>query len=220
VKIKMILFAIFATFGSMQANVGSLSDLGSIAIQQVGVNSDTINVQDKIDDLALRVAVTSKDPDKVKELLAQGANPNTYFVNYGMPALMLAILIKSDPEVIEQLLIYGANPNVQDDFGQTALYFAIANFYNIKIVEVLLAHKADPNIQDEKGRAALHAAACVGNLGVVKSLLAYGADPKLKGPGGYTALSFAAGEGNVSVFLELLKYKLWKKSVPFIADNK
>ncbi len=219
-KNKMILFAILATFGSMQADIDSIIDVGSEATQQVEVKSEAATIQDNIHDLALRVAIIDKDLDKVKELLALGANPNTYYVKQGMPVLMLALLIKSDPEVIKLLLAYGANPNVPDDFGQTALMFAIARGCDTKIVENLLAHKADPNIQDKQDRAALHVAASIGKLDLVRKLLAHGADPKLKGPGGHTALLLAAIGGNVSVFLELLKYKLWKNPVPFTADNK
>ena len=112
---------------------------------------------------SLILAVMGNREDRLKFLLAQGANPDVQDYE-GWTALMHASRQKDD--MFKILLAppessSGADPNIQNREGETVLIYASMK-NRINIVKILLAPSessstipVDPNIQDNKGCTAL-----------------------------------------------------------------
>lgn len=113
--------------------------------------------------------------DKVRALLAAGADVNARERRYGKTALMGV----SSPEVAAVLLAAGAAVDGLDRTGQTALFYAAMNG-NVPMIEALLRAGANVNARSDSGGTALMEAASNGQPEAVRALLAAGADAKLK----------------------------------------
>ncbi len=231
-KNKMMLFALFATFGVMQAGTDSAPTVSAV----------NINFQDEDGKTALHRAVAARDLEKVKELLAQGANPNIMDNNDFSP-FTYAVVRNRNEAIIRELLAHGASVDFvhkdtffslivlndyegvllllncgfdvdyqSDKYGLTALCVA-AGYNNFKVVKELLARGANPNIQAKNGATALTFALIKNNSAVVRELLAYGADQSIREPFDYPLLVVSLGLARFLPFFELLKYKLWKKPI-------
>lgn len=108
-------------------------------------------------------AASALDPKAVRDLLAQGADPNCSD-EYGMTPLMHASswveydAVRGErfasPKLLQLLCNAGAQPNLQSKQGTTALMFA-AGMGNEKGVKILLDAKADVHLQDKHGHTAL-----------------------------------------------------------------
>lgn len=122
-------------------------------IPSLGRAGQYIAAQNRLDEdksYALRVAlVNRKKTSVIKELLEQGADPNSRN-NHGYSCLYLAIENKN-AGAVSLLLEHGANidsPSCTE--GDAATYLVEAcRFGSPKIVEALLKYGADPNIEDE-----------------------------------------------------------------------
>ena len=150
-----------------------------------------------VDPQALNDAALNGELERVKELIGQGADPNSIDQD-GRTALMFASF-NGHTETVRLLLDEGAEVGTRDAMGRTALLYASTGPF-AETVKLLLDHHADPNIvdHDEHFSPLMHAAA-EGQLEVVKLLLDSGADPSLKDIDGETAALFARNNGHTEV---------------------
>lgn len=106
-------------------------------------------------------AVEKNQIEDVKELLEQGADPNTYISFDGKTILVneghsfkVNILIKAvlnnNIDIVELLLKYKADVKWKDVFNTDALIYSIGN-KNLKMVKLLIEYGADVNSSDGNG---------------------------------------------------------------------
>jgi ankyrin repeat protein len=92
----------------------------------------------------LHIAAIQNDIGLVKELLADGADPNVFEEERGSPLHWAAE--KGRIDVVKELLKHpDIDPNIRDKDGRTALSLAVSENKK-EIVEVLLAHGANPSL--------------------------------------------------------------------------
>ncbi len=148
----------------------------------------------------LHDAVKGSDIEKVKQLIASGADINQNQRSLGTPLHQASL--SGNKALAELLIANGANVNAAHKILGTPLYLA-ARKGNESIVAVFIAHGADVGARWNDGTTPLHAAAEGGHAGVVDLLVANGADvntrsadtgEKLEFPGypGYPAIHSAA----------------------------
>ncbi|MEW6133256.1 MAG: ankyrin repeat domain-containing protein [Pseudomonadota bacterium] len=146
-------------------------------------------------------AVNAKDVERVRELLANGADANARDA-YGATALMNAAHGGS-LEMVEALLAAGAEVDARDELGWTALMKACYNAELDRgfpeIVSRLIEAGADPNVRITYGIRPLMLAAGYGEADVCQALLAGGADVLARNDGGLTALMMVKDKFYVEV---------------------
>lgn len=105
----------------------------------------------RLRDVALNRAVSAGDSMAVRQLLAQGANPNTDATyGYNFTPLRIAAA-QGDTQIMNLLLDAGANINAQDNDGWTPLWDA-ALAGRLQAVELLVKRGADLHLQDRTYR--------------------------------------------------------------------
>jgi serine/threonine protein kinase len=143
--------------------------------------------------------------DEVKQLLSEGADPNT------ISAIHQAAGCGSEA-IVQALLDSGAEVDLQNPVGQTALHCAARNGYE-GVVRLLLQKGASVNAKDENEQTALQGAAAQGNEGIVRMLLESGADVDAEDLDGDTAVIFADRRDQFGVLSMLEAYKKDKMSI-------
>jgi hypothetical protein len=149
--------------------------------------------------------------DYVKDLIVQGANPNSSD-SQGMSAL--AIACQDDhAEVVSYLLDHGADVNAHgkgEVVDRTALMAAASNGAHVNIVRLLVDKGADVNTRGELGWTALIWAAREGDIECVKYLLSKGADPHIKALDDKTVIELTEETDSANRFaiVEILKKTL------------
>lgn len=127
--------------------------------------------------------------DKVKELLAAGADVNYWDQETYMTALMYATS-REHLDVVNELISNAADLTMTDMNGATALHIA-ASYGHVNIlrtiIDALLEEHEGLNTQDGHGRTALHQAAEGGMVNSVTLLLQRGADSTIQDADGNTA---------------------------------
>lgn len=128
----------------------------------------------------------------IKNLLAQGANPNYIDPKFATPLLFHAVrCIIKDPEgshperrheLVKLLLAHGANPNLHTSFMQTSFLYTART--DIHLARIFLEHGANPNRvvirKDTPNKTSLYhlcAYRDCQHIEFAKLLLQYGADP-------------------------------------------
>ena len=154
----------------------------------------------KINGTALPHAVREGDLVRVKELLAEGADPNVKD-GEGWTALMFAT-IKGHMEVARSLLGAGADVHAKNVKGWTALRFAVS-LDDTEAIRLLLESGADVNDIDNEGDTALMQAAREKSIESLKLLLAHDADTGIRNHSGETALKIAARHGHIEIVQRL-----------------
>lgn len=146
--------------------------------------------------------------EKVKLLLARGANPNAKDA-YGATPLMAAA-DKGDNQIVEALLSAGADVNAQDSYkGDTALLLLLdasdsrrkrnVDEYPVLVGTLLRVKNISVNAQNKKGETALMRAVRLGNIESVRLLLRAGANPNAADKVGDTAYVLAYENGNEEI---------------------
>src|SRR5262245_8079824 len=114
-------------------------------------------------------AIMAGDLDRLAELLAAGADPNTHFKSrYGIPcnitALQVAVaelkaLSEAKPggpiDAVILLLRHGAVVDGRDGPQDTTPLLMAVMIKNIEAVRILLTAGADPNVRDSEGDSPL-----------------------------------------------------------------
>jgi hypothetical protein len=180
-------------------------------------------------------AVSRDNLEKVRSLLADGANVNVVNADGASPLMLAAD--GSEPNIVEILIDAGADPNARDVSGLTVLMRAInvdfiVDHKYLRTINALLDAGADVNAQDQRGLSALQHA-CIGHAStgtleidgrltitgppggkavletvyveVVHELLLHGADVNQRTTWGGTALMAAATAGYKNVIDVLLR---------------
>jgi hypothetical protein len=127
--------------------------------------------------------------DKVKELLAAGADVNYWDQETYMTALMYATS-REHLDIVNELIANGADLTMTDMNGATALHIA-ASYGHVDIlrtiIDALLEEHEGLNTPNGHGQTALHKAAEAGMVNSVILLLQRGADPTIQDADGNTA---------------------------------
>ena len=157
----------------------------------------------------LEIAVTQRNPDAVRLLLARQADPNTTNAS-GAPLTLDAL---PQLEILKALLAAGANPNWYplpvpsevNSGNESLLILAVEhNLYNrpsdtLAAARLLLESGANPNAKNLTGLTPLHIAAYNGQLELVRLLLDHHADPNVANNGGVTPLDEAKAQNHPEV---------------------
>ena len=101
------------------------------------------------------LAIAGKvDPEKVRQLIQDGADVNAKDKDGATP-LMLAAKINFNPEVLMALIEAGADLNAKNKDGWTSLMVAAQYNPHPKALTALLEAGADAKAKDSKGKTAL-----------------------------------------------------------------
>ena len=98
------------------------NNVSGAIIAALNAHQAKLNAAGQQERAPLTQAVLSRDSNKLKALLEQGANPNAIERN-GWTPLHLAVLRK-EQKLVDLLLAYGANPSLKIK-GRTALHYAM-----------------------------------------------------------------------------------------------
>jgi len=156
---------------------------------------------DSAPDEPLIDAVITNDLAALRQLLAEGVDPNMRGEVAGDTGLHLAVFKRSVP-MATLLLEAGADPNIRRNDGQTPLHIA-ALVGEPELVELLIEHSADPNLENQEGMTPLSVATTYGHRKVIELLKAHRA-PARWGVLAPTRLSDVAGAGDVQEAAVLL----------------
>ena len=146
-------------------------------------------------------AIEAGNLNLVKQLLAAGANPNSYDDNKN-PHAVFAVC-KGYAEILAELINHGTSIGYVTDTGLTFLHYAAGNGYT-EIAELLLKAGININAQNKKGNTPLHLAALKGHKEVVELLLRAGANFNIKNADGKTAIQIAQTKGYADI-VELIQ---------------
>lgn len=148
--------------------------------------------------------VIQGDTEKVKTLIASGANVNAADEN-GMQVLHQVALSGAggSAEVIKILLAAGAKVDAVDNQGRQPIVFATER-QGVEMVKVLLAAGAKANTVDNNGLQLIHLAAKTDSTEMIRVLLAAGAKVNALDKNGNQPLHWAARSGNPEMVATLL----------------
>lgn len=175
------------------------------------------------------IATWKGDSLNLKEVLQEGANPNSTLsdawmkehrfelpdynditekytawntTDYAGWTLLHWATMKGKYIICEMLLKYGAIPNIKNAISDLPIHVA-AEHKHSHITELLLKHGADPNVLGCDKSTPLHYAAENGDIPLVKLLLKHGVNVSVENCDGITPLHYAAENGDVPL-VELL----------------
>lgn len=144
---------------------------------------------------ALMEASATRDPERIRKLLADGADPNFEDASGVTPLINAAA--RGNNRSIRLLLDAGARIDEDGDNGCSALTWAARNGWD-KTTEILLDRGATIDHRDKGELTPLMRAAWNGQRNVVELLLRRGADVSARDRFGNTALAFAfAGRNKI-----------------------
>jgi ankyrin repeat protein len=152
----------------------------------------------------LMMAVTSRNLDIVKQLVAAGAWVN-FLNSQESNAVKLAVELDR-MDMVKYLAEHGAYINNSNYEGVTPLMSAAING-NYDIVKYLVQLHADLNSRHRDGDSALMFAIARGQSKIAEYLIDLGADVNIKNRFGITALLIAVVEGNTDIVNKLIKSK-------------
>jgi ankyrin repeat protein len=160
----------------------------------------------------LVVAASRREPARLRDLLAGGADPNASAPG-GQTALLAAVGAGS-VQAAALLLDAGADTSKADAQGNSPVGIAVRSG-NVALMDTLLQHGASPNAHTARERPALVVAVAGGDPRAVRVLLAVGADANSREPTGTTPLMIAAvrDEADIAGLL------LGAKAVPSTTDS-
>ena len=139
---------------------------------------------------SLYEAAASGDIDKVKFLIAKGAD-----INAGEWTALHAAVHAQKKDIAELLIAKGADVNAKDGSDSTPLYYAIWKD-DKDLVRLLVDKGADVSFTREKGYPPLHYAVWYEDNQMVVLFVANGAKFDVKDRDGWTAFRYAASQEN------------------------
>ncbi|MEP7041410.1 MAG: quinoprotein dehydrogenase-associated putative ABC transporter substrate-binding protein [Dokdonella sp.] len=147
-------------------------------------------------------AVVGNDPDRVRYLLAHGADPNKV-IQLDYNALQWAVR-EGHVKIAEILLDHGAKAEQRDKDGWSPLMFAVWR-NNADMIRLLISKGAKLDAYGSGGWSPLSVAITYGGLDNVKQLVEAGADVNASNDAGYTPVMFATAKSADGVLDLLLK---------------
>lgn len=136
----------------------------------------------------LHQAVEENQPEKIEDLLRQGADPNMTD-SLGRTPLYLAVCAGS-LQIAGLLLENGADPDIADAaLRQTPLHLAVENSW--MMVELLLRYNAGTDFADVEGETPVFRAVRYNKMPALEPLLLAGAALDLRNKGGQTPRGLA-----------------------------
>ena len=149
--------------------------------------------------------------EKLKLLLARGANPNARGSDGSTP--LIAAADRGNNEIVEALLSAGADVNAQDGKGNTALIVLLdaskdrrkrnVEDYLVLMTTLLRAKNVNVNLANKNGETALMRAVRLGNVEPAKLLLSAGANANAPDKIGDTAYILAYKKGYTEIEKQL-----------------
>ncbi|WP_428048894.1 ankyrin repeat domain-containing protein [Candidatus Avelusimicrobium caledoniensis] len=168
-------------------------------------DAQTVTKAQREKDNKLLKAVKKGKVEQVRQLLAEGANPNAYAeIHEGWESGYTALMYADNLEIAQMLLDAGADVNAVDQVGWTALMWAWKP-KQLEKVKWLIAHGADVNHNLAKQTPLTLAINADYYWERVEALLNAGADVNLRDGKGYGPLFYAKLNDNKKVEEELLK---------------
>lgn len=162
---------------------------------------------------ALIKAVQEGEPDKIRLLVAQGANVNAESKDKFTPLMMAAL--GGDAEMVGALFCCGAALNGSDGLkGWTPLMIATIEGH-AAVVSALIEQGAEVDARNSRGWTSMRFAVSMDETEVLRLLLAAGADANAVDDEGRTALMQAACEDSS----ETLKVLLEAGADPLVKDK-
>lgn len=172
-------------------------------------------------DRALVVAALYGDPERVTQLLDEGADPDAVVDSgdaTGRTALMEAARLGHVP-VLQALFDAGADATLRDEHGATALWHAAVGYWNRRdsaaglsrtedrdtTVRAMLAAGVTPGEGDIHDFGPVHAVAAWGSAEALQALIEAGAYVEQSDRNGRTALAYAAQYDNLETAKVLLQ---------------
>jgi ankyrin repeat protein len=151
-------------------------------------------------DAALHHAVANDEPDKLRTLLQDGADPDTFYEDYNNICSKSIIHIaceKGRYDCVKVLIESGADVTIRDKWAQCPLFYCLlAQFPDV--VELLLTHNpAHVNNWDNGGKRPIHIAVETGCAEAVRILLKFGADVNSQMTNGNTATMILCANNEV-----------------------
>lgn len=134
-------------------------------------------------------ACFDNNPDKVRCLVAAGANPEKAVISRN--GVKSALMVASSVEVARVLVEAGADVNFVGEEGKTPLMGYL--LHRPEAVKYLLEHGANPKARDDKGNTPLHH--CIYNAESARLLIEAGADVNARNEAGDTPLMVQSGVG-------------------------
>jgi serine/threonine-protein phosphatase 6 regulatory ankyrin repeat subunit B len=163
--------------------------------------------ESEINEQTIEMAINSNNLEKVKELIAQGADVNVRDSRGNTP--LIQAIIQRKLLFVEILVSGGADVNAKDEDGQTPLHLAVLAGRK-DIVELLIAKGADVNVKSNTwDTTPLIAALRSGHEDIAQMLIVKGADVNGRGRGDYTPLHCAAmNRAGMTGSIEIMKLLL------------
>lgn len=154
----------------IKISAGSFALLGLLAILSAWSNTTAYLQAIQHPEYQLLVASLNGNTQAVRQLLQNGADPNTPPgpQDKGMTALMFAAW-RGHGQIVRLLLDAGANPNALSDNSSSPLMYAAAAG-NVQIVNALLNNGANANFVSQGGNAAILLPLTSHNVSIVRSL--------------------------------------------------
>jgi uncharacterized protein len=140
----------------------------------------------------LEHALTDRDHARVRSLIREGANVDTW--SWAGGTALFSAAAAGDLEFARELLDRGADVNAATKIGLTPVNAAIG--MNSSVLPLLLDRGANPNSTDHHGITPLMWAASCRRIGAVSVLLKAGATVNVRDYSGKSALSYAADGGD------------------------
>lgn len=190
-----------AAFGALGQAVGAVTDATGKAMSEAFAKPEP-QAQSRepakplAGDTPLHKAARNGDNERVKALLAEGADVNAKSKD-GEIALHLAAY-SGHKQIAELLIAKGAPVDARDNFGMTPLREAAYSGHR-EMADFLLSRGADINAKTIHGDTPLHWSAFKGSKGVAELLLAKGADVNARKNDGGTPLHLATFKGEKEI---------------------
>ncbi|KAL3848589.1 hypothetical protein ACJMK2_019438 [Sinanodonta woodiana] len=167
-------------------------------------------------------AVSNNEPEKLKEILEAGADPDQFYediTRISSKAVLHMACAKGQEECAKVLLAYHANPRINDRWSQTPLMYCMAT-HHYEVGEIILQQEpAAVDDEDRYGKTALHKAVESGCEESVKLLLRYNADVNHRNHGGVTAMMILCDSTDLDNVADVLKLLLGAAAEVDIKDH-